>query len=218
MVHTDGVTYVAVIADIVASRTIPNRSHYQTGLARLLDHVNHDSNGSIISPYTITLGDEFQAVYRNPDSLFRDILRIIAHSRPWGIRFALSLGELSTPINTAQSIGMDGPAFQEARELMGRLKDRDRTIVQLVPTEPTALRLANLVLAAICHLTDTWNDNAVDVFAHLLAGRAPADIAKAVGISAGTTYKHIREKNLGEYVDALHYLTDVVAATMREAA
>src|SRR5438270_9561839 len=100
---------LAVIGDIVLSRAIAQRAEFQKQLRRTLDNINKRS--AMASPYTITLGDEFQAVYRDPRGVFVDILTIMERIAPVSARFAIGVGTLRTPINPTQAIGMDGPAF-----------------------------------------------------------------------------------------------------------
>jgi hypothetical protein len=54
---------VAVIADIVESREIPDRAHFQRRLKQVLDEPNSRAVDSLLSPFTLRVGDEFQAVY-----------------------------------------------------------------------------------------------------------------------------------------------------------
>lgn len=76
-------------------------------------HADH-----LVSPCTITLGDEFQAVYRDARTLFADFCTILVGIHPARIRFSVGIGPLTTPVNPRQAIGMDGPAFHVARDAM----------------------------------------------------------------------------------------------------
>ena len=51
--------YFAIIGDIIASKTISNRSEVQNHLKRILDQVNEEYKSNIASRFSITLGDEF---------------------------------------------------------------------------------------------------------------------------------------------------------------
>ena len=101
---------IALIGDIIESKKIQKRAEAQKKLLLQFNKINSISK-TLASPYTITLGDEFQALYKKADDLFRDIWRIALLLHPERIRFSIGVGELSTKINKKQSIGMDGPAF-----------------------------------------------------------------------------------------------------------
>ncbi len=51
--------YIVVIADVVASRNIADRALIQDQFVATLSRLN-DRNLQLVSPYTVTLGDEFQ--------------------------------------------------------------------------------------------------------------------------------------------------------------
>lgn len=193
-------TYMALIADIVSSRSIPKRGTYQKELIGTLGEINAQAQDALASPYTVTLGDEFQALYQDARPILRDILAIVAWSRPRRIRFALAYDTISTEVNRTQSIGMDGPAFVAARELLTRLKEEQRTIVQVAVPVTDRVTVINYALRSLCHLLDLWHPHAVTVLHGLLRGARPPEIARETGISLGTTYKHIREKYLHDYV------------------
>ncbi len=69
-----------------------------------------------MSPFTITLGDEFQAVYGGFEAVLGDTVEIIAEVYPHRLRMALGHGPLSTDLNPTAALGMDGPCFAAAIE------------------------------------------------------------------------------------------------------
>lgn len=204
--------YLTLIADIVASKTIPDRTIFQRGLQTTLNAINRRSQTSLASPYTITLGDEFQAVYQDAETVFNDIFSIVSWAYPWQIRFSLTCGPLSTDINQKQAIGMDGPAFVDARRQLEQQKKEHRTTIACqLPNEEKTI-LVNAFLSALCHLTELWNANAHTVFTQVLAGEETAEIAAAAELSLSTTYKHIREKHMHEYAAALRAIEQTINA------
>jgi hypothetical protein len=54
---------------------------------------------ALVSPGTLTLGDEFQVLLRRASGRLLDLLRISADLYPEQMRFALALGEIDTAIN-----------------------------------------------------------------------------------------------------------------------
>ena len=53
--------YISLIGDIVNSRGIKSRDTFQKKLDSELKKINKE-NPNLLSPYTLTLGDEFQAM------------------------------------------------------------------------------------------------------------------------------------------------------------
>src|SRR5687767_15884840 len=115
--------YAALIGDFVQSKNLENRGEVQRAFAAVCADLNKERDRlGLVSPLTITLGDEFQAVFGNVARLWECILRIEATMEPVAIRFAVGLGTISTDIQPAAALGMDGPAFYAARAAMEQLK------------------------------------------------------------------------------------------------
>lgn len=153
---------IALIGDIVSSKEIQDRALIQRKLENVLHQLNLD-NKSLLSPYTITLGDEFQAVFGQSGLLFYDMVRILSTLSPVKVRFALGVGTLDTPINPKQSIGMDGPAFHAARAGIEELKSGS-FLFTIKGIEQHAIDLANQSLKLLSRHLDKWNDTRLHIF------------------------------------------------------
>ena len=200
------VNVVAVIADIVASRDIEDRMHFQRTLKSRLQTVNDDGSASILSPYTLTLGDEFQAVYGDFDTVFPDIVTIITTLFPVRFRFALAVGPLSTDINRAAALEMDGPAFHAARALMELLKRREETVIRIAAVDGAPLDLINASLGLLSNALGAWRENTMRLFYGLMMGDSVDVLARHVGITRRGVNKHIAAHHLHDYVHMLHVL------------
>lgn len=181
---------IALIGDILSSREVSEREALQQKLEYTLNQVNR-RNPALLSPYTITLGDEFQAVYRNADSLFEDIWRIMLGIFPRRIRFSIGVGTLSTPINRRQAIGMDGPAFHFAREGIQQLK-KTPYLLKLSGEAFPEQELINYSLNLISANINTWEKNRLQILVGLLLGKKRKDLAGQLGISTVAVYKNIK--------------------------
>ncbi|MBN2628658.1 MAG: hypothetical protein JXA95_18490 [Spirochaetales bacterium] len=191
---------VAIIADIIKSREIQNRGKFQKELELKLSEMSKREN--ILSPYTITLGDEFQAIYRNTDQVLTDIMEIMRFLYPVKIRVSLGIGDLDTEINRKRSLGMDGPAFHMAREGIEALKKIDTNMVRIYDTQGGAdLELINRGFALALSEIDGWKYNTLKTFTDLLMNRTINEIYPQIGISQRGVYKLIQTNNLEKYVD-----------------
>ncbi len=107
--------YLAVIGDIINSRKLANRAKMQKEFESAVDMVREEYRNSCVSPATVTIGDEFQALLKNSSELF-DLLYQMDHSlQRVPLRYGLGIGTIDTEINYMAAIGMDGPAFHNAR-------------------------------------------------------------------------------------------------------
>lgn len=193
--------YLAIIGDIVDSKQVPRRDEFQTRLAALLKDIS-SRNAALVSPYTITLGDEFQAVYKSANTLFADIFSILCVIHPVHARFAVGLGELSTGVNRKQALGMDGPAFHRAREAITQLK-ATRYLIRL-QGEPAKdpmgdrAKLVNHLLNLLTLQVAGWSRNRLRIMQGLLADETIADLEKELRISNVAVYKNINAAALDE--------------------
>lgn len=193
------VRVVVVIADIVASREIEDRRRFQRGLATSLDATSRRAAGALLSPYTITLGDEFQAVYGSAGAIIRDLVFILASIHPARARVALAHGELTTDVNPAAALGMDGPAFATARAAMDELKEHDRTRIRLASTELASCELVNVALAMLANAANDWRGTTIATLDALLDGASADEIAARLFVTPRAIYKQIATHNLVDF-------------------
>jgi hypothetical protein len=190
---------IALIGDIVRSREIENRDEFQKKLENQLRSVNREGL-HLLSPYTLTLGDEFQAVYAKADRMFNDIWKIMMGLYPQKVRFALGVGTLTTPVNSKRAIGMDGPAFHYARTGITRLKETSY-LIKIEAEDVPHLDLLNNSLYLTSQAVSGWSLNRFQVLSGLLSGQSRKKIADSLGISTVAVYKNIRAGSLDVIID-----------------
>ena len=61
--------YYAIIGDIIDSKTIKDRLSIQNKLTNCLNVINQTYHDEIVANFTITLGDEFQGLLKDPSFL-----------------------------------------------------------------------------------------------------------------------------------------------------
>lgn len=194
---------MAVIADIVESRGIPNRSDFQRRLKQLLDEHNTRADESLLSPFTLTVGDEFQAVHSRFDRPFRDLIDILVALYPYRLRVAMAYGSLSTAINPTAALEMDGRAFHDARDVLEELKKERRSIVQVSAAGQVDTAMANLCLRLWANAMESWRENSLWIFRLMLNGDKTDEIAQRRAITRRAVNKNIAAHHLGDYVEAV---------------
>ena len=155
--------YLVIIADIIESKKLADRKNVQSLLKKELIQINNKSK-DLISPFTITLGDEFQAVYINGNSLLRDLIHVIVKLYPVRIRFSVGYGLISTEINRDAALGMDGPAFYQAREGMSMLKKGTYTLIKFFNLPLKCDYLINSSLNLFMSIMADWKQNTLYIF------------------------------------------------------
>lgn len=191
------VKYV-VIGDIIRSKELKpdEREKLQENLQDELGRINKESDG-LISPHTITLGDEFQAVYQSADSILIDSWKLLEAIYPVKIRFSICAGSITTPVNKKQAIGMDGPAFHMAREGIELLKRTgDMFIVSAENSSDLMISFVNDAFRMISKEMKRWNKTRFQILNMLATDLPVKEIAKKMGISESAVYKNRNEGGL----------------------
>lgn len=187
--------YLTLIGDIKESKKLVDRNATQRRLQATCGDLNRRADSlQLVAPFTVTLGDEFQAVFTGAQHIWSCIFAVESSLYPVRVRYGMGIGGIDTKINRSQSIGMDGPAFHLAREAITSLKGERGSYRVLGMKDSQHLVLHSLDL--ISHNRDSWNKNRIDIFGYLLKGANVSRIAKSVGISEQAVYKNIRHGGL----------------------
>lgn len=200
--------YLVLICDLIAPRKSTNRQELQHRLKAVLKRLNQQTPG-VVSPYTLTLGDEFQAVFTQADTVFDDIIQILAALHPDQARFALGLGEITTDLNPDHALGMDGPAFYRARDGIEKLKDSG-DLFTLEGLPDTWTDLAGGSLSLLSNRVEKWEANRLAILHDLLMDRAVKHIARELGISEQAVYKNINNGGLKAVIQVFSALTQLL--------
>jgi len=200
--------FIAIIGDIIGSQKILERNRVQEKLESILLRINK-SDKNIISPYTLTLGDEFQSVYKKADCIFLHIFTILSDIHPQKVRFSIGIGEISTKINRNQAIGMDGTAFHFARKGILELKDTPY-LFKVISEKNTMTKLLNKNLDLISHMINNWKKNRLLILKELLNGKSISEISKSINITNSAIYKNINSGALDTIVEIFIELSNTI--------
>jgi hypothetical protein len=181
---------LVLIADIISSRKSYERSELQNNLKFILEELNN-KNENIISPYTITLGDEFQAVFAKADALFCDVIEIMAKLHPTKVRFSFGLGEITTNIIRESAIGMDGPPFYAARDGLNTLKETS-CLISFTGLHGRDEKLINQTLCLFSIESSKWKASRLKTFSLYLAGKSVKEISEELALTDKAIYKTIK--------------------------
>jgi hypothetical protein len=117
--------HIILMADVIKSRKTDARA-IAGGLKLLVQSVNKKNKKDILSPLTITLGDEFQSVVKDIRAGIKIILfieeYIIQNNIGFKLRYVLLSGKIETPVNHKIAYGMIGEGLTKARETINYLK------------------------------------------------------------------------------------------------
>ncbi|MDY0126295.1 MAG: SatD family protein [Anaerolineaceae bacterium] len=163
---------IAVIGDIIKSRSILDRHKTQQDLQSVLLQINQHHQALLASRFTITLGDEFQGLFKNSRGLLHILDEISFSLQPIRLRFGIGVGTLTTEIDPTTSIGADGPAYWKAREaieFVHKNNDYGRANIHLGVQEPDdTVDLINQILKLTALQVSGWRDSQIEVYKIIL--------------------------------------------------
>jgi hypothetical protein len=116
------------MGDVVSSSKYEAKA-LQDIFQKLVKEANVEYSTSILSPLTVTLGDEFQSViksvWQGVDLIFKLEERCLFKQIPFKLHYVLYEGEIDTEINTNTAYGMLGSGLTKARAML-TTKKRNR--------------------------------------------------------------------------------------------
>lgn len=123
--------HTIIMADVISSR-LKTQSKLAKDLNAAVAAINERYAEQILSPLTITLGDEFQGVCSSIDSAVQLVMGMEEHllrdKVPFGLRYIVYEGVIDTEINTETSYGMLGDGLTNAREMLNAGKRHGKKV------------------------------------------------------------------------------------------
>ncbi len=204
---------IAVIGDIIKSKSISNRQKTQQDLRAMLDLINQRHETLLASKFTITLGDEFQGVFRESSGLLRILDEITFTLRPISFRFGIGIGRLTTELDPSTSIGADGPAYWKAREAIEYVhknNDYGRANIHLnVEESNESVDLINQILKLSAFQVSGWRESQIEVFKVIMDEKIldPDEInhqriAEKLGILTSSLTRRLESSGIKRYMSA----------------
>lgn len=201
-------SYVALIGDIIQSKQVADRSQLQESINNAFETIHERYPDLIQSKFTLTLGDEFQALLTPSKTIFQmlDYLEMLI---PVSFRFGLGYGTLTTDFNKDVSIGADGPAYWHAREAIDIIHDQNwsgKTKGYVVTKDDKFDRTINNLLLLSDTLKDGWTDLQRKTFEQMLSKEIytadfnQKEFADELGISASSLSKRLNVGNIKIYL------------------
>jgi len=187
-----GQNYFVIIGDMVQSRNLNDRQKVQEAFGSALKNAQKTYGQGIVSPLTLTIGDEFQAVLDRAQDFFAIINHLEESLPDIRFRYGLGVGEISTALNRKAAIGMDGPAFHFARQALEQARQMKRRFV-FVCASPKIQARIDLFFNWIDTITAGWSKEKLQIL-HLSQLRLKQkEVAAKIGISQPAVSQHMRQ-------------------------
>lgn len=154
-----------VVGDVVESRSVEDRESLYTQLEAGVRRANDAVEDHLVAPFTTLKGvDEVGGVLTTPGQSYRAMRELADAIHPTAIRFAVVWGHVDVGSDASDVAKMDGPAFHEADDLLGNVKQADRYVgLSVSDTEEWLVRLLANQMDLIFMWKDGWTPHQAEV-------------------------------------------------------
>jgi hypothetical protein len=184
-----------LMGDLVASRAAPSAERLHAAFNAGIAAFNADHGAALVSPLTITLGDEFQGLVRSLGEAFALMHAMRLHFMDEGVacRFVLGAATVETEINPERAWNMMGAGLSEARELLND-KDDPNAYRFSLPAAPLLQASLNTHGYTMTYVEELWTDTQRAYFSKALRRRDTTyvELAEAIGVSVRNLHNVLR--------------------------
>ena len=201
--------YLALIADVIDSKMVQERFDLQKQLEKTLQTMNELFGEFLASSFTLTLGDEFQALLKVDAPVFQMIDTLRSELNPTQLRFGIGLGEILTDIDPLQSIGADGPAYWNARaaiNLVHQKNDYGNTQIYFSCGKEKQDFFVNALIASGEAIRSGWRGSQEEILLDLLKrcvyseNFSQQDLAQSLEINPSALSKRLKSSSIRVYL------------------
>lgn len=192
---------VVLMADVVNSHNYEGKG-LMNKFQELVKFVNTIFSESILSPLTITLGDEFQGVVNTISSATTMVYAmeewIVENQWDFKLRYAIVEGEIDTEINRESAHEMLGEGLTNARKKLGEMKkETGRFYVSFKDESLTSNVSKTFKLAQ--HFIDGWQPKDRATVSGFLSGLDYKELAKKLGKDDSSVWRRRKSLAIEEY-------------------
>lgn len=201
--------YLALIADVIDSKTVQERLDLQKQVEKTLQKMNELFGDYLASRFTLTLGDEFQALLKVDAPVFQIIDTLRLELTPTQLRFGIGLGEIVTAIDPLQSVGADGPAYWNARAAINfvhQKNDYGNTQIYFSSGKENQDFFVNALIASGEAIRSGWRDSQEEILLNLLKRSvysesfSQQDLAQSLAINPSALSKRLKSSSVRVYL------------------
>lgn len=188
----EGKRSTAFIGDLSGSRDLAKgeRQRIQDQLSDLVEALNLDYRGALLSLFTVTLGDEFQGLLSDPGVIPEVLWRLRRDLPSVEIWAGVGFGTLDTALKE-RAIGMDGPVFHRARQGVDRAREEGihgGVFVGFGDDDVVLTGLARL----LDHQRSSFSLAQLEAIEGVRSGHRQSEIAAEAGVTPQAISKRLR--------------------------
>lgn len=186
----------------------------------LLDHfkkctkfINQKYSDSLLSPLTITLGDEFQGVVKNINDSIKIVIEIeefiIKNNFNIKLRYIVNYGTIDTKINHKVAYEMMGEGLTNARVMINNMK-KSSIRFKIKTDDNEITNIINNSLIIYQHIIDNWNiAKDYKLISNFLKFKDYKIVAENLKKERSLIWKREKSLNLSSYYAVIEILENV---------
>jgi hypothetical protein len=194
--------YFILMADIIGSSKVGGKKLMQD-FSKLVAELNKQAEKDLISPLTITLGDEFQGIVKSLQAGVNIIIKLeealITYQFSFKLRYVLLYGEIETPINKVIAHGMLGKGLAFARQELENLKGEKDMRFYINTGNSVADNLLNNLFYLYQSIVDNWMEKEYELVRIFWEKGDYKAVAEHFGKVNSLMWKRERSLKLKEY-------------------
>jgi hypothetical protein len=206
-------TYTILMGDVEGSSEL-DADMVQQKLKSFVHSVNQKYSHVILSPLTITLGDEFQGICKNTQRGIHLLLEMekmaLAYQLPFRMHFVVMEGEIDTEINTETAYGMLGAGLTQARELLSS-KRRDRKRFEIRFADSFKTTQLNRLFEVLDTLSQNWKPEDFELILSMLQHQNNQTVADRHQKNRAQIWKRRNTLQIEAYRLTSEVITDLTA-------
>ncbi|MBL3658243.1 SatD family protein [Fulvivirga sediminis] len=193
--------YYIVMADIIDSSDKAGESLMQH-FKEMVASVNEELSEKIISPFTITLGDEFQGIVNSLQTAVEVIFLmdeiLLEAEQAYKLRFVINFGVIDTPINRHQAYEMLGDGLTVARRTLGELKSAESDIL-VAGIDKRVQENLNMAFQLYRMIYDDWNSKDRPIARSFMKEPDYKKVAEAYSKDISTMWRRQKSLKIDEF-------------------
>jgi hypothetical protein len=207
-------TSVALLGDLVDSRSLPDREAAQRDLEASLHAVNRLVGA--LDPLHPTVGDEFQGIY---DSLGKAIeaAYLLRALLPAELDFRAGLGRGQVVVLNSLHGIQDGPAWWSARAAVDAAEKSaasprsrtTRTSFASDADDDSLVAAVRAALLAVDFIWGSWSAPTREIAAALIRGASQQQVAQQLGVTPSAVSQRVRRDGVGVVMESLSRLREL---------
>ena len=197
------------MCDVLNSRE-KNQKNLIEDFRNCTSYINNKYKKNILSPLTITLGDEFQGVIKNLSNSIKIIVEleefIIKNNFPMKLRYVLYFGEIETEINSNIAYEMLGNGLTDSRRIINNMKEKDSRFY-IDTKEESKNSILNNGFNIFQNIVDKWKiEKDYEIIYSLIEFKDYKIVSEKLNKNRSLVWRRERNLNISSYTSAKEIL------------